>query len=178
MATTYENDERKVNIVAEDLSLTLQGLEILATAVDGVVQFDDTMREIIEETIVNSGPWPIGPHGTLELSASKPIAAALIALAEADDDDLLNPVQSWLQASPAIAALYRRLLNENHSDDVVMFGSEVLISTNMKGVSASLVTGDSDDYAQLIVSKGLAVMICLIRCPKIIKVAFDVAVDS
>lgn len=174
MSGTYEEDDRKVEIVANDLSIKVDGLEILAAAAATVVELDDTMREVIEEAIVSGGE---GPGGSFEWFAAKPIGAALVALAETEDDDLEDPIRAWIRKSPTTTALYRRVLDDNHTTDVIMFGSEVTLQTHMKGVSARLVTGDSVDYAHLIVSKGLAVMICLLRCPMVIKVAYDVAMD-
>ena len=181
MTTTHERNDRDVDRVAEDLLTELDGLELLGRAVDVIldraVASDDTLRESIEEAILHGDPRPTGPDGAIQYYASVATVAAFTVLRETDDDDLKDPVQAWIRRCPKLTALYRSDLGPGVRTNVSFYGCEILLPFRLRGVSARLVTGDSDDYAQLIVSKRLAVTIGLVHCPITIRQALNVVED-
>lgn len=179
MTTTYEDEVREVERVAEEYLTVLEGLELLGRAADTFLDMAadccDTMREGIDEAILIGDPRPSGPDGAVEYYASRGTIIALSVLADTAEDDLENPVQAWIRTCPKITALYRSDLGTGYWTDVISCGSEILLPSRLEGVSARLITGESDDYAQLIVSKGLTATIGLVHCPITIRQALNVA---
>ena len=141
------------------------------------VDFDDTLREGIEEAILNGDPSPAQPDGAIEHLASVATVVALTVLGETDEDDLEDPIQAWIRTRTKITALYRSDRGPGYWIDASLYGCEILLPSCVDGVSAHLITGADDDYAQLIVSRGLAITINLVHCPIVIGKALRVVED-
>ena len=81
MITTYGNDVCEVERVAEGFLTVLDGVELLGcaayTALDSAVDIGDSMRQGIEEAVLNGDPRLTGLDGAMEYYAS---VATIVAL--------------------------------------------------------------------------------------------------
>lgn len=177
MATTNPQDARAGGRAADHFVTVLAGLEIIGQAAATIVDWGDTLREDIDEAILNGDPRPTGTVEAIEYYAPVATIAALSTLADTEDDDLENPIQRWIRNCPTVAGLFRHILDGNHSQDVSMFGSEIVLPRREDAVKARLITGDSNEYAELIVYQGLEVTIRNVHCPATIKEVYNVAMD-
>jgi hypothetical protein len=176
MTTTNLRDQREVDRAADHFVTQLAGLELLGQAAAAIVEWDDALRKFLTDTIVHAAARAANVVDNPDIPTDSVTAAALEALTCIEDDDLENPVRDWILQCPRIIALTSRLVGRVGWES--MDRVELLLPSHGFEAESCLTTGSGDDCAHLTVTHGLEITTRLVRCPAIIKEAFDIAVND
>ena len=172
-----QRDAHEVELVADNLVVTLAGLELLHKAAATVVDFDDTMREFIGTVILNEVLLP--REQTMKSARSPKSRPSRLSPQWLTLTTMTwrTPSMAGFESGPRITAHSRRAIDSAHyrSKDVDWYAAELQLPGGQGRNGARLIVNLGSSEAKLIVTGQFEIAARWVTCLTIIKKVYSAA---